>query len=154
MSRAVDQLKQRAGAQSIALAGHSGGATMALLLAQRREDVRAVVSIAGVLDHGAWTDHHGVTPLKQSLRIDDQAHKLAQLPQAHFAGARDRVAPSTLMRRFIREYGPFACVMDRVAEQADHQNGWLAYWPELLAWGRERLARCAAPWRASGLQLR
>ncbi|MCB1675210.1 MAG: hypothetical protein KDI01_02905 [Halioglobus sp.] len=40
--------------RGVALFGHSGGGTLAMLLAARRPDVRAVLTLAGNLDLAAW----------------------------------------------------------------------------------------------------
>ncbi len=49
------------------LIGHSGGATLALLMANRIKKVRRVITLAGNLDPDAWAQWHGFSPLVGSL---------------------------------------------------------------------------------------
>ncbi|GAB2181920.1 hypothetical protein DLREEDagrD3_21430 [Denitratisoma sp. agr-D3] len=49
------------GARRLTLVGYSGGA--AALLAARCSDVVRLVTIAGNLDHRAWTRYHHITTL-------------------------------------------------------------------------------------------
>jgi hypothetical protein len=77
-NQAVDALKQRYGAQEIVLVGYSGGGAVAALVAARRTDVVRLVTVAGNLDHLAWTHLHSVPPpdrLSQSSRRLGRAAK-------------------------------------------------------------------------------
>lgn len=136
LDRGVSALRRALGARRVVLVGHSGGATLALLLARRRDDVAAMVGVAGILDHRAWTRHHGVTPLHGSLQPDLAA--LRGLPQIHLAGSEDDVAPAGLMRRALDRAGSAARL--RVVRAADHNDGWTAAWSRL----EPRLRRLAA----------
>lgn len=147
MSEALDQAKTLLGASRLALIGHSGGGSMALLLAAARSDVDAVVTLAGNLDHAAWTDAHGVTPLSGSLNpanlCDDSALRLAATPQAHVVGGRDEIVPRAVVESYARRVRPTA---SRIIEipQAGHED-WPAFWPEL----RTRLKELDPAERAS-----
>jgi dienelactone hydrolase len=130
VNRAVDALKLASGAREIALAGYSGGGTMAALIAARRRDTVCLVSVAAPLDTGAWTRAIGVSPLRTSLNPLDQAGALADLVQTHFVGARDDVTPPSSIRAFVG-----AMRRARVISRAefDHECCWARDWPALLA---------------------
>jgi hypothetical protein len=56
MDDAVSQLKARYGASQLTLVGYSGGAAVAALLAERRDDVDRLVSVAGNLSTKRWVE--------------------------------------------------------------------------------------------------
>lgn len=139
MDQAVEQLKGQARANELVLVGYSGGAAVALLLATRRDDVRQVVTVAGNLDHAAWTVHHKVSPLQRSLNPAAQRQALAGLEQVHLVGELDRITPPSLARQFIASYPPTAPLHLRVIPGYDHAccwaQGWQGLWREV---SRER----------------
>jgi hypothetical protein len=98
--RAISELKQRFGASRLTLVGYSGGASVAALVAARRKDVEKLVTVAGNLDHQAWTVWHRVSPLAGSLNPADYRDTLASIPQWHFVGENDKTTPPVLVREF------------------------------------------------------
>ena len=131
LDQAADQLKARAGAQRLVLVGYSGGGALALLLAARREDVVRVVTVAGNLDHAAWTDHHRLTPLRGSLNPAQMRTRLAGVEQIHLLGEQDRVIPLELGEAFVAAYPPAHRAQVRVLPGYDHRCCWVADWPRL-----------------------
>lgn len=99
-SVAVDQLKRRFSADSLVLVGYSGGGAVAALLSAQRSDVLRLVTVAGNLDHRAWTTYHRIQALSASLNAADVADRLTVLPQSHYIGAEDRVITPELARRW------------------------------------------------------
>lgn len=131
MHQAVEQLKAQARAHELVLVGYSGGAALALLLAARRDDVRQVVTVAGNLDHAAWTAHHKVSPLQRSLNPADQRQALMGLEQVHLVGESDRITPPELARQYIAGYPPTAPQRLHVMLGYDHACCWAQGWPDL-----------------------
>lgn len=125
MSAAVDVLKARFGAKKLILVGYSGGAAVTALLAQRRSDIAAWITVAGNIDHRAWTQHHGMTPLHGSLDPMVYAAKLASLPQWHFVGARDHIVPSQPTHRFVQTMLSARVI---TIEDYDHACCWHLRW--------------------------
>ncbi len=126
---AIDLIKRRTGASRIILAGYSGGGVIAALLAARRDDVRALVTVAAPLAVAEWTAWHGVSPLKASLDPADPGEN-ASLPRAvHFVGANDRTVPAVVVESFIRRKG------GRIESIPgfDHECCWARDWAKLLA---------------------
>ncbi|HEX5392828.1 MAG TPA: alpha/beta hydrolase [Rhodocyclaceae bacterium] len=127
-NQAVDTLKRRFGAAKLTLVGYSGGAAVAALLAERRRDVVRLITVAGNLDHRAWTTHHRVTPLTGSLNPVDGKVGLATIPQWHFVGERDKIVPPFLAQEFSVGM-PSAHVT--VVEGYDHKCCWSENWKNL-----------------------
>lgn len=101
---AIDEGKRATHARRVVVAGYSGGGVMAALIAARRNDVAMLVTVAAPLDHAAWTTHHGVSPLTDSLDVLSVRKKLMRLPQVHVTGADDKVVPAVLMQNFLLAY--------------------------------------------------
>jgi pimeloyl-ACP methyl ester carboxylesterase len=129
---AVDALKQHFGARRLVLVGYSGGGAVAALLAARRDDVTRLVTVAGNLDHRAWTAHHRVAPLSGSHNAADVAERLAHLPQTHYVGAKDRVIPPELSQHWPHAIiGPQAANL-HVIPDADHACCFAKQWQLLF----------------------
>ncbi|MFM2111810.1 MAG: hypothetical protein RLZZ271_470 [Pseudomonadota bacterium] len=139
-SQAIDQLKAAAGAGRIVLVGYSGGGAVAALLAARRNDVDALVTVAGTLDHEWMSAHHKTDRLYGSLNPADMTAQLQRVPQWHLMGGQDKIIPSELTRSFVSRLSRDAPV--RVEEVADygHQCCWADGWPPI--------ARRVADWAA------
>jgi pimeloyl-ACP methyl ester carboxylesterase len=133
MDAAVTRLKEASGAGSVRLVGHSGGGVIAALLAQRRNDVDSLVTLAAPLSLAAWTARHGLSPLEAAL--DPMRMVAGRLPPAvHFAGEADEVVPPDIVAAFVQRHG------GRLETLAgfDHDCCWARSWPELLQRARSQ----------------
>lgn len=117
--------------------GHSGGAALALLLAERFPDTQAVLTIAGNLDPDAWAAHHQYSPLTGSLNPARLPPLPASVVQLHFFGERDHNVPMNLMLPAVRRQ-PAARLS--VWRNFNHACCWPTVWPALLAQLQQALA--------------
>lgn len=101
---AIDDLKRRSGATRLRLVGWSGGGTMAALVAARRSDVAALVTLAAPLDLADWAQWHGASPLAGSLDPADVTLPPG-LVQLHVLGRFDQVVPPALGEASARRLG-------------------------------------------------
>lgn len=133
MGLAVDALKQRAGAARVILVGYSGGGALAVLLAARRQDVTAIVTVAADLDLAYWTSRDGLTPLVGSLDPAQAATAVGALPQVHFTGSKDDTIGTDVVASFMRQLPPGAPA--RMVEIAGFTHGccWARDWSGLAA---------------------
>jgi hypothetical protein len=131
-NQALDQLKHLFGAGQLRLIGYSGGAAIAALLAVRRQDVIQLVTIAGNLDHAAWTQHHRVSPLSKSLNPADYWQTLATVPQLHFTGQNDRNIDRHVTEAYLDRFPAENRPPVKIIEGADHDCCWAEHWPALL----------------------
>jgi len=133
MDQAVDLLAARAGSSRIHLAGYSGGAAIAVLIAARRSDVASLRTVAGNLAPEAINRHHRVSPLHgDSLDPLAAASGLCRLAQRHFVGSKDNVVPPFAARSFVRQAGFRDEGAITTIEGATHAEGWRERWRELL----------------------
>lgn len=131
-SLALDGLMQQLGASKITLVGYSGGAAVALLLAARRSDITQVITVAGNLDHHAWTQRMKIDALTGSLNPADAIAQLQYIPQTHFAGDADRIIPKSLIIDFSQRFPLKKQPVVIVKAGYDHRCCWADHWPQLL----------------------
>ena len=118
-------------AGKIGLIGYSGGGAVAVLLAARRDDVDWLITIAGNLDQGAWTDYHGVSPLNGSLNPADAAEAIQRIPQVHYVGGEDNIVPESLVRGFLDRMSDPAKSRLIEVPSFGHRDGWRENWVKL-----------------------
>jgi pimeloyl-ACP methyl ester carboxylesterase len=115
---------------SLMLIGHSGGGTLAMLLADRIPQTRSLVTLAGNLDIEAWTQAHGYSPLSGSLNPADAAPLANSIDQFHFIGAGDRNTGKQTVA-WIKDKYPEARIEE--IEGVAHVSGWESHFCRLLA---------------------
>lgn len=129
MQLVLRRLIDRQSYSRVRLFGHSGGGTLAMLLAARVPEVEAVVTLAGNLDVSAWTRHHHYTPLYSSLDPAQQPVLPDTIRQWHLLGARDSVIPPGLVQGEILRQGGVGLLLAGFS----HGCCWQRVWPQVLA---------------------
>jgi dienelactone hydrolase len=126
MTAAVRSVMQQVNAQDVVLVGYSGGGVLAVLIAERLDNVAAVVTVGANLDIDAWTRHHRYLPLTGSLNpaLSNREHRW---PELHLYGANDAVVPSSTAAAYFQRY-PQA--QQRVIDGYDHVCCWVETWPQ------------------------
>jgi len=142
MNHALDVLIEQAGTQGVVLVGYSGGAAVTALLAERRTDVVGWITVAGNIDHRAWTRFHRISPLRESLDPMGNPDALRTLPQVHFAGDEDATVPPVLTQQFAAAIAPDTV---QVEPGFDHHCCWQQAWPQLFRQAETALKRRAQP---------
>jgi hypothetical protein len=131
--QAIGVLKRRYASNALVLVGYSGGGAVAALVAARRNDVAKLITVAGNLDHRAWTDMHHVPPLEGSLNAADAWQALENVPQWHLVGARDEVVGSTVIEAYVSRFPPDRRPKVITVAGFSHVCCWADRWPGLLA---------------------
>lgn len=128
---AIEHLKQQANAQTLVLVGYSGGAALALLVAARRNDVQQIITVAGNLDHQAWTELHNISRLSESLNPVDYRIALQVIPQIHLVGEQDKNTPPKLADAFLNQFAQRNQQHLRIIPHFDHQCCWVKEWARI-----------------------
>lgn len=110
-----------AGENPVILIGFSGGAQVAGLTAvtHPKLNVTKIITVAGNIDHKAWTTRKNLQALYGSLDLNDYRKLFLKFPQIHYVGDRDKVIPYALTQNFIAGEAPMVIV-----PKATHQTGW------------------------------
>jgi len=127
---AIDELKRHFGASKLVLVGYSGGGAVAALVAARRQDVVQLVTVAGNLDHLAWTSLHRILPLDGSLNPADAWETLQTIPQVHFVGGNDKNVGVEVINSYLARFPPQHRPAMRVINGFDHTCCWADQWHE------------------------
>ena len=133
MNEAVSHFVQKAQAADVHLIGYSGGAAVAILIAERRDDVKSLRTIAGNLDPKAVNKYHGASSLEGSLNPLDYLDKIKEIPMRHFIGTKDKIIPSYVALSFADRTGDTTHQSISTIDGATHSRGWQDRWPELLS---------------------
>ena len=127
MTDVVRTAALQAKASSVVLVGYSGGGVLAVLIAERLDNVSAVVTIGANLDTDTWTRHHDYLPLSGSLNPSASTSE-HRWPETHLYGARDQTVPAATTEAYFKRY-PGA--QRRVVDANDHVCCWVEQWPQL-----------------------
>jgi predicted esterase len=132
LNQALDQAKKQlnVSAQKIIIIGHSGGGSLALLMAQKRSDVYGVISLAGNIDTDAWVKLHNYDPLHSSLNPFAQPLLPAEIKRWYFSGREDKNIPYSLLLPTCQKDPQAQC---QVQPGVGHEQGWLEVWPQILS---------------------
>lgn len=129
LAAALQQWRATRDYEGLILFGYSGGGTLAMLLAGRLPDTRAVVTLAANLDTQRWATYHGYRPLQKSLNPAARLPLPGSIHQLHLTGGRDRNVPVDLVEAAIARQ-PSAQHLHFTA--FDHRCCWRSAWPRLL----------------------
>lgn len=109
--------------------GHSGGGTLAILLATEFPETTGIVSLAGNVDTEKWTAFHGFSPLEGSQNPANLPPLLTSVKEMHFVGTNDKnILPEFVLSRKISH--PNIAVT--ILEGFDHTCCWDKIWPSIL----------------------
>jgi pimeloyl-ACP methyl ester carboxylesterase len=144
----IDDARRVTGADRIGLVGYSGGGALATLIAERRQDVAWLITVAANLDLAEWVRLQDIEPLSGSLDPAAGAKAIERLPQVHFAGADDPVVPPMVLSSFFARLPPNPAARLVLLPGFDHVCCWAEAWPRLLddfGFGLSRPSGAASP---------
>jgi hypothetical protein len=130
MAEVIGDIRLAGGYRDLVLFGYSGGGSVARLVAAQVPNVTALVTIAGNLDTGAWTDAHGYLPLDGSLNPAQAGSLPAGIRHVQIIGDEDQVVPAAVTAGYQASGQP---VEVWVYKGFDHSCCWRDAWPEILA---------------------
>jgi hypothetical protein len=129
LTSAANQFVREHDIREVVVIGHSGGGTLAILMAPHLLHLRAVVTIAGNLDVRAWTALHGYLPLSGSLDPAAQPPISESVLEVDMMGGRDRDVPPALLAGYLAAR---PAAQQWTFRDFDHSCCWADSWPMLL----------------------
>jgi hypothetical protein len=131
MARALNSFVTANAFRGIRLFGHSGGGTVAVLLAAHVPGTEAVVTLGANLDIDAWAAHHRFSYLAGSLNPAKTGTPGCR--ETHYYGDGDKQTPPALFAPTIASRR--GAVM-RIVKGHDHNCCWERVWPMILRQGQ------------------
>ena len=128
LNQAIDEIVRSMPPLRLNIVGHSGGGTLATLIAAQRSDVNCLVTLASPLDLSAWTQALAIAPLLKSKNPAEPNANLKQIRQTHYLGENDRIVTKESIGRY-RNFPPQTEFI--TISGFDHQKFWVEYWPVL-----------------------
>lgn len=130
MNSIAEAIQKIATNHPVILIGYSGGAQIAGLVAVNKPwiQTKKLITIAGNLDHQAWTEYHKLPPLNESMYLTDYKKNYIKIPQIHYVGANDDNIPPQLTLSFV---GPEHQKTVIIVPDADHSQGFQSIAPQI-----------------------
>ena len=128
MVAALRRILRAGGHDRMAFFGHSGGGTLAVLMAPRFAETTDLVTIAANLEIDAWADLHGYARLAGSVNPAREPPLPSRIRQRHYVGDADRRVPADVTAR-----GPIPPESVTIVAGYDHVCCWREIWPSVLA---------------------
>lgn len=130
---ALDEIARRYDITGFHLIGYDSGGMIATLLAAQRQDILSLRTVAGILDVSAQRTINAMPPApSDSLNAVNVATSLTNMPQYHFIGGQDAIVPPAVFHSYMQSMPPNTCVQSMLVQEAEHEDGWVNKWPELL----------------------
>ena len=124
-NQAIDRALLNVPTVRLNLVGHSGGGTLAALIAAQRSDVNCLVTMASPLDITAWARALLIAPLTRSQNPAKPNANLQQIRQTHYLGEDDLI----VTKESIGEYRNFPRDAQFMTISGfDHRRYWLEQW--------------------------
>ncbi len=112
--------------QKFSLVGYASGGGIAVLVAARNSMVKDIITIAGNLDHRAFTNYHNVPPMIGSLNPINYAKSVKHIPQRHISGGKDEIIPPFIADKYVEE-SVSSCVKQEIFPSIA-KTGWDKVW--------------------------
>ncbi len=124
INNAINELKKTP-KQKIEIVGYSGGAAIAILLSEYRDDIAKIITVAGNIDHIALSHFHNISLLKGSLNPADYASNLKTIPHMHIVCNSDTIVPLQVTKSFTEKSGVENIIR---IDNCTHETGWKDFW--------------------------
>lgn len=129
MASALKKLITRHRIESLVLIGHSGGGTLAMLLADKIPETKVLVTLAGNLDIDAWANEHEYSRLQGSLNPASHKPLSPDIRQYHYLGKRDQNIIISMITPIINKQEQAELLL---LDHYGHHCCWEKDWPDFL----------------------
>ena len=116
------------GYSKLVIIGHSGGGSLAMLMSTHLPQTQTLITLAGNYDINLWANYHGYLRLIDSENPAEHANQ--GITEWHFLGELDNSIPPPLFLSLLQSRNHSHV---EILSKVTHQQGWINYWPKVLA---------------------
>lgn len=100
----INKIKGKYKNNTFNMIGYSGGAAIASLVSNKRNDIKILITVAGNLNTTLWTSLKNITPLQGSLNPTAYTQNLNNIRQYHIIGKNDKVIPREVLTSYLNKF--------------------------------------------------
>lgn len=135
MAQVLDKVSENY--SKVTLVGYSGGGALAALIARKSSKVTTLITLAGNMNHSAWTKYHDYSSLDGSLNPVDYVLPAA-VRQFHFSGQKDLNVLPQWVKTFSDKQINSQFIL---IKNADHRCCWPENWPRIINQTKETVVK-------------
>lgn len=115
---------QKYNAKGVEFVAYGGAAPIAFAIGSRLNNVRQIVTIAGLLDLDGYVNKHNLPDFdKEAANPIKMVNRISQIPQVHFVGGKDELTTQGMTERFVSKLKNPRSAIVKVAPDMGH-TGW------------------------------
>ena len=122
-NEALNHIKKKYQNNTFSLIGYSGGASIALLVASKRDDIKDIITVAGNINHSFWTKYHRINSLSGSQNPINYTKQLEKIPQYHLIGSNDTIIPKEIFFSYKDAFNDTDKIEYKLYDTT-HTKGW------------------------------
>ena len=126
--KAIDEIKARYEIDAFNIVGFGSGGGLAAILAGKRDDIKTLRTVAGLLDTQTYATAHQLTGYEGSFNPIDSVPALMNKPQHHYIAQFDAVIPNTIYHSYAQAFGDDRCLGYTFIQDVDHTYDWAENW--------------------------
>ena len=135
MVAALNSIMKKFAYNHVVLIGHSGGGTIAMLMAEHLPQTKGIITIAGNLDTEKWVNFHNYSPLYLSQNPSTRQPLSQKIYQLHLVGEYDQ---NILPEMILSATGHQPNIEVRVLKGFDHVCCWQDIWLDILGQAKNK----------------
>lgn len=115
---------QKYNAKGIEFVAYGGAAPIAFAIGSGLNNVRQIITIAGLLDLDGYVNKHNLPDFdKEAANPIKMVNRVSQIPQVHFVGGKDELTTQGMTERFVSKLKNPRSAIVKVAPDMGH-TGW------------------------------
>lgn len=115
---------QKYNAKGIEFVAYGGAAPIAFGIGSGLNNVRQIITIAGILDLDGYVNKHNLPDFdKEAVNPIKMVNRISQIPQVHFVGGKDESTTQGMTERFVSKLQNPRSAIVKVAPDMGH-TGW------------------------------
>lgn len=118
----IDYYAKKHKASKIEFIAYDSGATVALLLASRLNNVSRVITIGGILDIDEYAQNNNLPAFQNAQNPAQNYLLMEKIPQVHYVGDQDEITTKAMAEKFVKKLPHPVHAVVKVVPDTDHEN--------------------------------